>query len=432
MNQALNRLLGITEQALYLHDRAHPLHFALTAQVQGKIQLESLKIALTHLQQRHPLLRVGITLDKNGNPYFVEQSKPIPVRVVSRQSAEHWEQELEAELVQPFTSDDAPLLRMVWLYSVNISELIITCHHAIADGLSVVNLIRDLLTVLGNPHQPLPSLPPPSPCEILLPDCQHQPAYIGQTLAMKVLLGLKKRTDKSSPSRRNYPKLRVGSLSPNLTTALIQRCRAENTTVHGVLCAAFGLAIAASETSKSSFNCFSPVNVRSFLTSAVTENCGLYIFPALSTNSLTPNLTLWELASSIKAQLRSQTTIENLQSKAMEYERLMAANPNPEMVLQLFKKYYGFDLMVTNLGRLNLPQQFGELQLPALYGPAVMMGVENERVLGVTTLGNQIFFTFVYAESLSSTTTPHLPELAIKLIETAINTPSTSVSLTKK
>jgi Condensation domain len=204
MQQFFTRPLGTTEQALYLHDCANPLHFALTAQVKGEIQPDLLNLALTHLQYRHPLLRVRIAVDRTRYD-FVEQSNPIPQRIVSRQGVDDWERELEAELRQPFTQTDAPLIRVVCLHSLDISELIIICHHAIADGLSAVNLVRDLLTILGTPEPSLPFLPMPTPLEALLPNYQPQLPHFWQKLILKVGLWVKTLTATPAFSnRKNY------------------------------------------------------------------------------------------------------------------------------------------------------------------------------------------------------------------------------------
>jgi len=57
---------------------------------------------------------------------------------------------------------------------------------------------------------------------------------------------------------------------------------------------------------------------------------------------------------------------------------------------------------VSNLTRLTIQQQFGELELQAIYGPLAGTGFENDRFVGVATLGNQLLSTFVCSEPLLS------------------------------
>jgi hypothetical protein len=49
----------------------------------------------------------------------------------------------------PFTSEQAPLIRGVLIHKPHSAVLIMIAHHAIADGMALVFLIRDLLQVLS-------------------------------------------------------------------------------------------------------------------------------------------------------------------------------------------------------------------------------------------------------------------------------------------
>ncbi|MUG91885.1 hypothetical protein F7734_05125 [Scytonema sp. UIC 10036] len=133
---AVCRPLGAQEHTFWLHDRANPFHFALTAQISGKFSVHQLQQALTLIQQRHSLLQVSIAVDEVGQPWFVEDCASIPLRVVQRQSQQQWQREVEQEMATPFVWWQAPLVRVVLVHSSNdeqLSELIVVFHHAIAD-----------------------------------------------------------------------------------------------------------------------------------------------------------------------------------------------------------------------------------------------------------------------------------------------------------
>ncbi len=104
---------------------------------------------LRQVQQHHPLLRVRIATDVIGQPKFVETDNEIPLRLVAITDDRHWQAELEVELARSLDWQVAPLLRVVLLQSGAESELMIICHHAIADGLSGIYLMRDILQGLG-------------------------------------------------------------------------------------------------------------------------------------------------------------------------------------------------------------------------------------------------------------------------------------------
>jgi hypothetical protein len=104
-----------------------------------------------------------------------------------------------------------------------------------------------------------------------------------------------------------------------------------------------------------------------------------------------------------------------------ELHNSQSTNPSPAQVLQGLLEQVGYDVAVSNLTRLPIEQQFGELELQAMYGPVVVTGVENERLVGVATLGDRLFFTLVCSEEamLRSEPNPLLKE-AINLLNEAI------------
>lgn len=81
----------------------------------------------------------------------------------------------------------------------------------------------------------------------------------------------------------------------------------------------------------------------------------------------------------------------------------------------------GYDLLVSNLGRLNIPQQYGYLQLAAIYGPSATTHVESDRFVGVATLGDKMFFNLIYSESdISPAQIERLQQEAMQLLKVSL------------
>lgn len=434
--QSPYRRLGATERAVWLRDRAIPLHFALTAQVQGILESKHLTHALHSLQQQHPLLRVKVALEPDGTPFFVEQVAPIPCRMVSRQGEMHWQQEVVWELSQPFDWTTAPLIRVVVIVdsvldSAMVSELILVCHHVIADGMAGVNLIQEILSLLGNSSQgrgnqtmsfSLESL------ESLL--SYYQPiSTLQQVFGFGILklqqVWQKMRQEVNSKFTANTPLpsktcVQSGHLSAAVTAQLIHRCRQERTTVHAAICTAWLFAIAQQHHySKKIVQCFSPINLRPYLVRQLEQECGIYIAPAQTKHIVTAQTQFWQTARSLKSDLTRQTQANHLLKLAHQHEVLISTNPRPEFVQHLFTQHCTSDVMVTNLGRLIMPQQYGDLVLRAIYGPMVLSGFEPERVCGVVTLGDRLFYTVVRQDSDAESM---LVKQAIQTLERAIAT----------
>ncbi|MBV8886309.1 MAG: hypothetical protein JO235_20275 [Chroococcidiopsidaceae cyanobacterium CP_BM_RX_35] len=413
------RPLGAFEKLFWLCDQVQPMHFALTAQIQGEFSTEQLKCALMQVQQRHPLLRVRIALDETEQPWFVEQVASIPLRVLRRQSEQHWQREVETEISTPFNWNQAPLVRAVLLHSLEISELIIVYHHSIADGTSGTYLIRDILQALAVKSTILQPLPMPLSSEDLM---------LGKADAALSLCPVALQTsDFKPPETSPRSRLLAGSLTPETTTRLIFRCRQEQTSVHAAICAAFLLAIVRQSGSKQqqTLRCLTPIDLQRHFMSASDARFSLCVTVARTEHALTPNTSVWAVAQSVKQQLNQAMEPEQVMAAIQQSQAWMSANPSSTQVWQGLIEQYSFDIMVTNLGRLALPQQFGQLQLRGIYGPSAMSGRDSGPMLGVATIGERLCFTLVYPESvLFPAAVTQLQQEAMQLLHTAITSTS--------
>ena len=425
------RPLGAEEQIFWLHDQVHPLHFALTAQIKGKFTVPQLQQALHLVQQRHPLLRVRIALDESKHPWFVEHPAYIPLRVVQRQSEQHWQREVEQEIATPFVWSQAPLVRVVLVHSTNgaeVSELIVICHHSIADGISVTYLIRDILQ----------AMPTATPSVYATPTAFGQSLYVPPSLEDLIIGKAPERVSLLKPfpkfmsdsflleqraEQNNRSFVSSGSLSAETTRLLIARCRQEQTSVHGAICAAFLLAVRQQNHSEQpqNINCSSPINLRPYLTSANQEDVSFCIAAERTLHLLSSDANFWEVARSVKQQLKQSMTSNKLFEKIFQLQEWLSTDLSPDDALQAFKDQLDYDIAVSNLTRLTIAQQFGELELQAVYGPVVTTGVKNDRLVGVTTLGDRLFFTLVCSEGVMlRSQTKKLHEEAIHLLNEAI------------
>src|ERR1700722_7310251 len=144
------RALGAREQMFWLMNQKHPVHLTVTAEVKGITKEQNWRDALDAVQKRHPILSASINRNEEGLPaLYLADAAPIPLRVVDGSMQERWELELDREMALPFTPEQAPLVRSVLIHKPQSAVLIMIAHHAIADGMALVFLIRDLLQVLS-------------------------------------------------------------------------------------------------------------------------------------------------------------------------------------------------------------------------------------------------------------------------------------------
>jgi Condensation domain len=405
----MERFLGAFEHSFWLYDQLQPVHFASTAKLQGSFSLEQLRASLARLQRRHPLLRVRIVLDPTGRPKFVEQWAEIPVRVVTRTDGEQWQQELAVEMSRSFNWRTAPLVRLVLLQSGQDAELILSCHHSIGDGLSGALMLRDIVRGLSDErveHHPLSAALPIEKtlfnASILDPEVVAQNHVLESDVAV---------------STRSLPHVRTALLSAELTQNLIMVSRREQTTVHGAIGAAFLLALAKQrETTTSQLKCLSPINVRSHLSLSQPDDVGLYITYGLTHHELSLDSSFWTIARSLKSQLAQLSAPQSLFNTLFRRQQFLSTLPDAPTVSQAMQQQHGYDLLLTNLGRIPLEQQFGDVQISEFYGPAVMTGMEQEQVVGVATWGDRLSLTALSPSATAASATAFLAE-GLELLE---------------
>ncbi len=191
------------------------------------------------------------------------------------------------------------------------------------------------------------------------------------------------------------------TLSSAETTKLVARCREEKTSVHGALCAAFLLAIAAEIKSPNEIilRCHTPVNIRNYLTINVGENLGEYITRPVTAHRLSQKNDFWDLAREVKYKLNQVVADGKLFGDVLKARALLSSNSNKDGETSDARDIGGMDIAITNLGNLNIKQQFGKLQLQELYlmatGPKSL-----PLLIGVATLQEKMCFLCRYQESL--------------------------------
>lgn len=419
------RPLGASEKMFWLLHQAYPGHFALAARIDGNVSHEHLKHALYKVQKRHALLRARIALDETGYPWFVEDLSIIQLRFVQRLGERQWQTEVEHELSQPLRATEAPLFRAVLVHADFASELILTCHHSIADGLFASRLVREILQALSNPKMQFKSLPTPRPIEERLP--KHVYHRYGGWSGIEQRDSAPVFRDSAADETSNSNAVRNATvnacvLSSETTARLIFVCKREQTSVHAAICAAFLFALRDRRMAGPLINlkCATAIDFRPFLDETELDEAGMYVGGKVTSHQIDARSNLWDVARGLKRQLKQETIAEKLYDNIYETYAMISTCPSPTDLLQTFVQTLKNDVVVTNLKRVSIPQQSDDLRLKAMYGPMVMAGMKNERVVGVCTLGDQMFLTLVSPKAAPRSEAEQLHGEAVALLEAAL------------
>jgi hypothetical protein len=384
---------------LTYNDQIHPI---LAAEIKGDTTVAQWQMALNAVQRRHPLLQVAIEMPSAGNkhslPTFVpRQDAIIPLRLVRGGGERKIEEEIEYELTTPFFSGEAPLARGTLLCSPERSVFILAISHSIADGISAMFLIHDILAAAAG--QSLEALPmPPSAEELLgvVPVGPNQPAI---------------EVNNVSANAGRKPTVRLRSLSVEATRQLIAAARAHSSTVHGALAAAFVLAMRkqAPHFYTAPVRMISPVNTRNEL--GAGNVLGLYFTSPQSSFEPVSTKDFWDIASQAQADTAGSSNRSALLEVTSIMQSLIKAGLSNPGAAALLKGAFAMDILLTNLGRTPYASDFGDLTLETLWGPAVLPGLDETQAVGVVTTNDRLCLTLTSRDPI-----PQLLDSAVDIL----------------
>jgi hypothetical protein len=406
-----SRPLRGMEHLLSLLEQHWPVHFSLAAQIEGYASVPVWRAALDELQQRHPLLSVAIDTNSGLVPHFrTVRNAPIPLRIIQGSAAPNWQTEIARELVMPFDAQQAPPARAVLMHGQRESVFILTTHHSIADGLSSAYAIRDVLHALtGKTLEHLPPVPALEQLVYMSRNATINADDVGQFEPPPEGRALKFRAIDDS-----LPRIEALSLTPEMTQTLIERARIERTTVHGALCSALVLAgrESFSEWEDSTVRVRSPFSLRKQL--GIGEDFGLFTWSASVPINPRTTADFWHSARSAKALLAEKQLLGRIVQEMKGLETAVNSGIGMQGAAQISEKGYACELMLTNLGRPAVQFDSEGFRLKALWGPAVLMGFDNEQTVGVTTANDSLCLLHT-----SFTPIPSLLPRAAEILEQA-------------
>jgi hypothetical protein len=385
----VRRLLGPEELKFWLFDRRAPCNVVVCARIEGSVDPEAVAHALGAVSRRHPLLRCRV--EDRPRVRFAEASDAaIPLRRVARTNDTQWQMECERELGSPLPLDRGPLARAVLVHGPAVSDLVLCASHAATDALGMVSLARDVMAAMAGDEQP--ALPPGPAFEELIADDEFASAddsrlrnWWWSRAAAAALEALS--WDEIAARLPPIGSTRIvnATLTPAQSDALTNRCRAEQTTVHGAIAAAalIGLAGAAERT----LTCVHSIDLRRRLNPPVGDDLGLFVSHVATRHDVGREHGLWALAQAVRREVDRAVDRGDAFGNVLGVARLLRGQagiglePPP-------------DLTLTNIGRLASDSRHGALSLAAVRHFGSIM-LDAPSVTAATIAGQlSVFFTF--------------------------------------
>lgn len=380
---------------LTYNDQIHPV---IAGEVEGTFSLEEMERALALIQQRHALLRVTVEMPSDGTswtqPVFVQSDRAIPVCEVCEASLSSVADQMEAELAEPFIAGVGPLMRAVVMRRGSTNVLILSASHSVADGMSMLQILRDLLRALSGTAFDDPPIAATAESLLDLPPVTPERATLEPDLAPR--------------KAGQPPKVALLTLSRSDTDDLIANARAHHVTVHSLLVAAVASSMRFADPGfqRKPIRVISPVSARAVL--GAGSVVGLYFTSPMSV--LDPATTdAWEAAAQVRADVTTAATRTAILQSTLGMRSLTKPGLTNAAAAAVLEGAFATDAIVSNLGRLPDENDFGGLRIVNVWGPAVLAGRDEAQTIGAVTVNGSL--------SLTLTSRAPLPQILERTVE---------------
>lgn len=437
----MKRKMMLCERVMYV-DRDSTFTIVQAARVRGALDEARLRGALGRVQRKHPMLRCSV---EDGDPptmVLEDDPQPIPLRIAERVDDDEWQRQSHIERETRFDTARAPLMRLTWVRGRDaqgeVGELLLACHHVICDGMSMLTLLREILALCADPALDIGTHTGFNALEDILPaqalsDRRVRRSAAWKALAFRLFFSLRRR-------RKPVPQGEFFVLHWKLpredTAALAARAKAEGVTVFAAMSVAFSLAFRTVKGAAATGKIFSPVDIRKFLTLIRPDQLfaaapGTIV--ALDTE-LAPDdvddAAFWEQARVFKGRLNQK--VERISRNVHEYFIGL------EMMHSIFGQFVAerrsdldkFDTTISNIGRIDIPQDYPGFRLETVYSPTARLPWRSTTAILSSGYAGELDFVFTCdTASLSRAQVERIREIAMRLLRERSHAPATALPL---
>lgn len=418
-----NRKLGHLEQTMeVLNSRAKTWNLVTISRINKHLNEEVLRQAIDITQHCHTRLNSRIIHSKNSLIFQTQGIPKIALRIVKKLENEQWQEVVSEEMNNKIDSSKG-LLRVVLVHILgdnNPTYLITTIHHAIADGLSCIQLHSEILTyyqkiVSGDLIKPVTTLPPLPPTEELLP--KYSTGFRGRISSILLLLRLALQKiwhrpetlgfEEYVPIAKRYSKMIHRQLDSELTQQFLNRCRQENTTVNSALCAVImfivGRKIIKANRKDVRVTCLSYLDLRRRLEPIIGEKyLALLAASLMGFHTIHTNTSFWELARQVKQNLEAGIKQGDI------FKMISIAKQLIDFCF-IFPKQVAATVSVSNSGKVNIPNIYGDFELEEISFASSNALYAGIFVIHASTFQGKMLLNFVFSQpSISQNTMEEL------------------------
>jgi NRPS condensation-like uncharacterized protein len=358
----------------------------------GNTNLKCLSSAVEKARKAQPLFCV---VPKDKKFHLTD----LPVPVVHLNHDTDWVEIAEKELDIPFDRH-SPLVKPIYIQGKQSIDLLFKFHHAIGDGISAIYFLKDILSALNNQEikrRPFPpsvdSLAPNPGIKGVLSGARVLTGVVGDVLKKPYMLNQNSNGHKIETQAQT--KIVFHTLQKPQLTALLERCRQNDTTIQGAIMAAVLLTMHQNEGAKiSKINIASPINMRHEIN--LDDAAGLYISMITTRHQVNRTQSFWKIAKDARSKI-VQALDRNEHLISIKLPSLFG---NKEDIGERFTGLYQFAALVTNVGNLDriLPTQIPQTVEGICGIPSISMLSKNELGLAVNAYRGTLNLCYLYRQ----------------------------------
>ena len=381
------------------------------------VSKDALEKAVLFLSDKHKLLNCHIETDKENKVWFVIDKKLSPE--INTLKSKNINEIIKNELKHRFDFEKGPLIRFTLLNQTE-TTLIINCHHAICDGLSLMYLFKDIMKILSGKDIKIEQKMP------VFLEPENIPQRLGNPISRFFISLINKKWSKKHISFSNQLHQEMHTkfwkeykfqiipfkFTKEETANIVSQCKQNNVSVTTGLVTAFLYAEKQLFEQKDySSKVIVTDNLRTHLKNQPDESMGFFI------STLRPNLeysekkTFWENAQIFHKKIKRLLEKELFKNQLIglfspKFLDIMMLNyfgqREDKLVKKLLKKAGMYKLnstfTIANLGILEIADNLEKLKVKTLFGP---MAISNamEKYIGVLTINNELHFSICFNEN---------------------------------
>jgi hypothetical protein len=391
------RELDAFEEFFWLIEQSVPVFHTIIAEVKGATTIEQWERALDAVEVRYPLLSASIRKLPGERPFFEKlPGVSMPLRIAPLRDSLVLEEEMEKELQKPFGDGSGPLTRATLFHARDRAVVMFATHHSSLDGKSHLLLVQDVLAAVAgeDPGEQLEVLP-----------------GIGQLLGLPASADYVKKLAGRSVAPEDGAGVEVFGvrvqrlqLTVEETTALLERAKKEQTTVHAALVAA--LTLAGKRYSDAwrvgPVRCMSPIDMRKAL--GLPDAAGLLLSLHQGPVPTPDGASFWDIARAVREDMLPAQTADGARHLLGVMSSRVAEEHNArDLYWSVLNGPLLHELMVTNYAGYRARSEYGDLRLEALFtgSSSVMPALQKVSVLtvngrlGMTLVARDVFPTLL-------------------------------------